>query len=233
MVLVEWDVRASRRPSQLSLFFSVSLHATKHAILPTVYNIRSPPVAQPVPAIFLDRDGTINVDHGYVYEIDDFQFIDGVIEAMQEPKAMGFALILVPNQPGIARGKFTEAQFMRLTEWMDWSLADRDVELDGIYFCPHHPDAGEGEYRQDCDCRKPKPGMLLDAQKFLDIDMAASYIVGDKVEDMQAGKAAGVGTKVLVRTGKPIDETAETQADWVLDSLAKLPQAIKQRIKGA
>jgi len=190
-------------------------------------------VAQPVPAIFLDRDGTINVDHGYVYEIDDFQFIDGVIEAMQELKAMGFALILVTNQSGIARGKFTEAQFMRLTEWMDWSLADRDVELDGIYFCPHHPDAGEGEYRQDCDCRKPKPGMLLDAQKFLDIDMAASYIVGDKVEDMQAGKAAGVGTKVLVRTGKPIDETAETQADWVLDSLAKLPQAIKQRIKGA
>jgi len=190
-------------------------------------------VAQPVPAIFLDRDGTINVDHGYVYEIDDFQFIDGVIEAMQELKTMGFALIVVTNQSGIARGKFTEDQFMRLTEWMDWSLADRDVELDGIYFCPHHPDAGEGEYRQDCDCRKPKPGMLLDAQKSLDIDMAASYIVGDKAADMQAGQAAGVGTKVLVRTGKPLDKNTEAQADWVIDSLAKLPQAIKQHIKGA
>lgn len=230
---MKWDVRASRRLSQLSLFFSVSLHVTKHAILMVVYVIRSQSVAQPVPAIFLDRDGTINADHGYVYEIDDFQFIDGVIEAMQELKTMGFALIVVTNQSGIARGKFTEDQFMRLTEWMDWSLADRDVELDGIYFCPHHPDAGEGEYRQDCDCRKPKPGMLLDAQKSLDIDMAASYIVGDKAADMQAGQAAGVGTKVLVRTGKPLDKNTEAQADWVIDSLAKLPQAIKQHIKGA
>ncbi|WP_213993224.1 D-glycero-beta-D-manno-heptose 1,7-bisphosphate 7-phosphatase [Sodalis sp. dw_96] len=186
-------------------------------------------MAELVPAIFLDRDGTLNVDHGYVYEIDDFQFIDGAIEAMQELKKMGFALVVVTNQSGIARGKFTEDQFTRLTEWMDWSLADRDVELDGIYFCPHHPDIGEGEYRQDCDCRKPKPGMLLDAQKFLHIDMAASYIVGDSIKDIQAGKAAGVGTTVLVRTGKPIGAEGEQLADWVIDSLAQLPDAIKRQ----
>lgn len=190
-------------------------------------------MSQPVPAIFLDRDGTINVDHGYVHEIDDFQFIDGVIEAMQELKIMGFALVVVTNQSGIARGKFTEDQFMQLTEWMDWSLADREVELDGIYFCPHHPEGMAGEYRQDCDCRKPKPGMLLDAQRFLNIDMAASYIVGDKAEDMLAGQAAGVGVKVLVRTGKPLDDKAEALADWVIDSLAQLPKAIKQHAKDA
>ncbi|WP_192458784.1 D-glycero-beta-D-manno-heptose 1,7-bisphosphate 7-phosphatase [Musicola keenii] len=188
-------------------------------------------MANQIPAIFLDRDGTINVDHGYVHEIDQFQFIDGVIDAMRELKQMGFALVLVTNQSGIARGKFTEEQFMQLTEWMDWSLADRGVDLDGIYFCPHHPDAGEGEYRQQCDCRKPQPGMLVSAQRYLHIDMTASYMVGDKVEDMQAAIAAEVGTKILVRTGKPISNEGEKLADAVIDSLADLPKWIKQRNK--
>nr|WP_245208635.1 D-glycero-beta-D-manno-heptose 1,7-bisphosphate 7-phosphatase [Serratia fonticola] len=191
---------------------------------------RSIPVTQRVPAIFLDRDGTINIDHGYVHEIDDFQFIDGVIDACRELKSMGFALVLVTNQSGIARGKFSEDQFMRLTEWMDWSMADRDVDLDGIYFCPHHPEAVIEEYRQVCDCRKPQPGMLLQAQKELNIDLAASYMVGDKIEDMQAAAAAGVGTKVLVRTGKPVTEEGEKAADWVLNSLQELPAAIKKRV---
>ena len=102
-----------------------------------------------VPAIFLDRDGTINVDHGYVHEIDNFEFIDGVIDAMRELKEMGYALVLVTNQSGIARGKFTEAQFETLTEWMDWSLADRGVDLDGIYYCPHHPQGACGGVSSD------------------------------------------------------------------------------------
>ncbi|WP_414147471.1 D-glycero-beta-D-manno-heptose 1,7-bisphosphate 7-phosphatase [Erwinia sp. BNK-24-b] len=182
-----------------------------------------------VPAIFLDRDGTMNVDHGYVHEIDNFQFIDGVIEAMRELKKMGFALVMVTNQSGIARGIFTEDTFMQLTEWMDWSLADREVDLDGIYYCPHHPEGTVEEYRQECDCRKPQPGMLLSAQKELNIDMAASYMVGDKIDDMLAGKAAGVGIKVLVRSGKAVMEEGENAADWVLDSLADLPSRIKKR----
>ncbi|MGD8164760.1 D-glycero-beta-D-manno-heptose 1,7-bisphosphate 7-phosphatase [Pantoea sp. FN0307] len=181
-----------------------------------------------VPAIFLDRDGTVNVDHGYVHEIDAFQFIDGAIEAMQELKKMGYALVLVTNQSGIARGMFSEDQFMQLTEWMDWSLADREVDLDGIYYCPHHPEAAVESYRQQCDCRKPQPGMLLSAMKELNIDMAASYMVGDKIDDVQAGKAAGVGTTVLVRSGKPVIAEGEKLADWVIDSLAELPKRIKQ-----
>ena len=182
-----------------------------------------------VPAIFLDRDGTVNVDHGYVHEIDDFQFIDGAIEAMQQLKKMGYALVLVTNQSGIARGMFSEEQFMQLTEWMDWSLADRDVDLDGIYYCPHHPEAAVEDYRQQCDCRKPQPGMLLSAMKELNIDMAASYMVGDKIDDVRAGKAAGVGTTVLVRSGKPVTAEGEAAADWVIESLAELPKRIKQR----
>ncbi|KEY42077.1 phosphatase [Pantoea agglomerans] len=166
---------------------------SNHAILIGNFYSRSFYVANKVPAIFLDRDGTLNVDNGYVHEIDDFQFIDGTIEALQQLKTMGFALVVVTNQSGIARGMFTEDTFMRLTEWMDWSLADRDVDLDGIYFCPHHPEATVAEFRQACDCRKPQPGMLLTAQEELNIDMAASYMVGDKLEDMLAGQAAGVG----------------------------------------
>ncbi|VFS22927.1 D,D-heptose 1,7-bisphosphate phosphatase [Salmonella enterica subsp. enterica serovar Typhimurium] len=147
------------------------------------------------PQFFSTVTAPFNVDHGYVHEIDAFEFIDGVIDAMRELKKMGYALVVVTNQSGIARGKFTEAQFETLTEWMDWSLADRDVDLDGIYYCPHHPQGSIEEFRQVCDCRKPHPGMLISARDFLHIDMAASYMVGDKLEDMQAAAAANVGTK--------------------------------------
>jgi D-glycero-D-manno-heptose 1,7-bisphosphate phosphatase len=205
------------------------LSRRKRAIIAPLYFVRSFQVAQTVPAIFLDRDGTINVDHGYVHEIDKFEFIDGAIEALRELKAMGFALVLVTNQSGIARGIFSEAQFEQLTEWMDWSLADRGVDLDGIYYCPHHPEGTVDEYRQQCDCRKPQPGMLISARDYLHIDMAASYMVGDKAEDMQAAQAAGVGTKVLVRTGKPVTPEAQALADMVADSLADLPELIKKR----
>ncbi|AFH94865.1 TPA: D-glycero-beta-D-manno-heptose 1,7-bisphosphate 7-phosphatase [Providencia stuartii] len=180
-----------------------------------------------IPAIFLDRDGTINIDHGYVHKIDDFQFIEGAIEAMAELKKMGYALVVVTNQSGIGRGIYSEDSFMQLTEWMDWSLADRGVDLDGIYFCPHHPEAKDKEYRQDCDCRKPKPGMLLDAQSFLNIDMASSIMVGDKLADMQAGKAAKVGTTILVKSGEAVSEEAIANADMVIESIAELPKVVK------
>lgn len=186
-----------------------------------------------IPAVFLDRDGTINVDTGYVHEVDDFQFIENAIEAMQAIKQMGYALIIVTNQAGIARGMYTEDQFMHLTEWMDWSLADRGVDLDGIYYCPHHPEGTVEAFRQECNCRKPAPGMLLDAQKYLKIDMSNSYMVGDKLDDMLAGRAAEVGTTVLVRTGKPVTEEAEAAADIVINSIADLPALLKSVQKSA
>ncbi|TNH05993.1 D-glycero-beta-D-manno-heptose 1,7-bisphosphate 7-phosphatase [Testudinibacter sp. TR-2022] len=172
-------------------------------------------------AIFLDRDGTLNVDHGYVHEIDRFDFIGGSIEALAELKKMGYLLVLVTNQSGIARGYFSEDQFLQLTEWFDWSLADRGVDFDGIYYCPHLPD-GIGEYRQDCDCRKPKPGMLLQAIQELNIDPNHSFMVGDKIEDLMAGKAAGVAHNILVRSGKTVTTEGEQFAEAVLDSVADL-----------
>ena len=178
-------------------------------------------------AIFLDCDGTLNIDYGYVHEIDNFKFIDGAIDALRELKKMGYMLVLVTNQSGIARGYFSEVQFLQLTEWMDWSLAEQDVDLDGIYYCPHHPE-GKGEYKESCDCRKPKPGMLLQAIKELKIDPTQSIMVGDKVEDLKAGIGAKVKTNVLVRTGKPVTENGERVADYVLDSIVDLPRILKR-----
>lgn len=174
------------------------------------------------PAIFLDRDGTINVDYNYVHKIDEFDFIEGVIEALIELKKMGFLLVITTNQSGIARNKFTLEQFEQLTEWMDWSLMDRGVELDGIYYCPHDP------LTTECDCRKPNPGMILSAQKALNIDLSQSYMVGDRVSDLLSGKNAGVKRTVLVKTGDAITEEVLEQADWVLDSLADLPKKIRE-----
>lgn len=178
-------------------------------------------------AIFLDRDGTLNIDYGYVHEIDNFKFIDGAIDALRELKKMGYMLVLVTNQSGIARGYFSEEQFLQLTEWMDWSLAEQDVDLDGIYYCPHHPE-GKGEYKEDCDCRKPKFGMLLQAIKELKIDPTQSIMVGDKVEDLKAGIGAKVKMNVLVRTGKTVTEEGERVADYVLDSIVDLPRILKR-----
>ncbi|WP_420745517.1 D-glycero-beta-D-manno-heptose 1,7-bisphosphate 7-phosphatase [Photobacterium damselae] len=174
------------------------------------------------PAVFIDRDGVINVDHGYVHTTDDFEYVEGVFAACKKLKEMGYLLVLVTNQSGIARGMFTEDEFLSLTEWMDWNFVDNGVEFDGIYYCPHHPE-GQGDYRQECDCRKPKPGMLISARDYLKIDMTQSVMIGDKADDMTAAKAAEVGTKILVRTGKPVIEVGEQLADVVLDSVADVP----------
>ena len=174
-------------------------------------------------AVFIDRDGVINVDHGYVHDEHDFEYINGVFEALKALKDKGYLLVLVTNQSGIARGKFSEERFLSLTQWMDWNFADNGVEFDGIYYCPHHPEHGIGEYKQDCDCRKPKPGMFISARDFLKIDMEHSVMIGDKAEDMMAAEAASVGTKILVRTGKPVTEKGEAMATVVLDSIADVP----------
>lgn len=175
------------------------------------------------PAVFIDRDGVINKDHGYISKVDDFEYIDGVFEACRAFKKMGYLLVLVTNQSGIARGYFTEDEFLTLTEWMDWNFADEGIELDGIYYCPHHPTEGNEIYRQDCACRKPKPGMFLSAADFLKIDMSRSVMIGDKAADMQAAIAAGINHRILVKTGKPTTTESEALASAVLNSIADVP----------
>jgi D-glycero-D-manno-heptose 1,7-bisphosphate phosphatase len=151
-------------------------------------------------AAFLDRDGVINVDHGYVARQEDFQFVAGALEAASRIAAAGLALVVVTNQSGIGRGLYTEDDFERLTAWMRSRFADAGAPLAGVYYCPHHPTEAHGEYRRDCTCRKPGPGMLLQAQRELGIALQASVMFGDKRSDLQAAAAAGVPIRVLLGT---------------------------------
>jgi len=181
-------------------------------------------------AIFIDRDGVINVDHGYVAKIDDFEFIDGVIDACKRLKEKGYLLVVITNQSGIARGYYSEQQFNQLTQWMDYSFANEGVELDGIYYCPHHAEHGVGELKIDCDCRKPKPGLILSAVKDLNIDLNTSMLVGDTITDIQAGIAAGIELNYLVKTGKELTDESVSLAKDVIDDLSAFSYLAKSVI---
>lgn len=146
------------------------------------------------PALFLDRDGVINVDHGYVHTPEEFQFIEGVFDLVAAANRAGYLVVVVTNQAGIGRGYYSEAQFHALSHWMRTRFAEHGGQIDEVYFCPYHPEHGIGAYRQESEFRKPAPGMLRQAKAELDIDMDHSIFIGDKPSDMAAGRAAGVGT---------------------------------------
>ena len=147
-----------------------------------------------ISAVFLDRDGVINVDHGYVSTWEQFEFLPGAPEALRELQDAGYLLIIVSNQSGIGRGYYSERDLHTLNqaiaEYLDSTLG---VTLSGFYHCPHHPTEAEGEFRQQCDCRKPAPGMIQQAVLDHGIDVKTSLLVGDKDSDIEAGRAAGVG----------------------------------------
>ena len=174
-----------------------------------------PPVNATRRAAFLDRDGVINVDHGYVVRQEEFEFVPGVLDAAAQLAAAGYALVVVTNQSGIGRGLYTAADFERLSAWMRERFAAAGAALAGVYYCPHHPTDALGAFRRDCDCRKPAPGMLRQAQRELGIAMADSALFGDKRSDLQAAVAAGVTTRVLLGTdgrAEPTDEAPEATA---------------------
>lgn len=154
-------------------------------------------------ALFLDRDGVINVDHAYVNKKEDFEFIDGIFDLCRAAKMAGYLIVVVTNQAGIGRGYYTEQDFHILTEWMCKVFQENGASLDKVYFCPSHPEFGVGEYKVDSMYRKPNPGMLLQAAREFDIDMNQSLLVGDKVSDIEAGLRAGVGRNFLYQTGMP------------------------------
>ena len=138
-------------------------------------------------ALFLDRDGVVNVDHGYLYEPEKFEFVDGVFSACKAFVDAGYKLIIVTNQSGIGRGYYTEADFHALSNWVIAQFAEHNITVSGIYFCPHHPN-----YNGQCNCRKPNPGMILKAKNDLKIDLKQSILVGDKNSDIDAGLNAGI-----------------------------------------
>jgi D-glycero-D-manno-heptose 1,7-bisphosphate phosphatase len=149
-------------------------------------------------ALFLDRDGTINVEKNYVYKIVDFEFRNGIFELVRDFCLRGYLIFVITNQAGIARGLYTEKDFHLLTGWMVDQFRLRGIQITKVYFCPHHPDI-TGE----CTCRKPQPGMLLKAMEEFGVDAAASVLVGDRESDIQAGLNAHIGTNYLIReTGR-------------------------------
>jgi D-glycero-D-manno-heptose 1,7-bisphosphate phosphatase len=173
-------------------------------------------------AAFLDRDGVINVDRGYVFRRQDFEFVAGALGACARLHRLGFVLVVTTNQSGIGRGLYTEDDYRRLTDWMQAQFAAAGAPLAGVYHCPHHPEARLAEYRFACACRKPAPGMLLAAARDLGLDLSRSILFGDKASDMTAAAAAGVRWRVLLGTdglGLP-PSTAASQATACFVSLA-------------
>jgi D-glycero-D-manno-heptose 1,7-bisphosphate phosphatase len=168
--------------------------------------------------LILDRDGVVNEDGGYLHRIEDCRFVDGIFELAAAFAARGFTVLIASNQSGIGRGYYTEADFERLMGWMKAEFARRGVVLAGVYHCPDHPTEGLGPHRRANPWRKPGPGMLLQAARDFDLDLGRSWTVGDQMSDIEAGRAAGVGT--LVRYDPLAPEVARCQDFWVVPRLA-------------
>lgn len=151
------------------------------------------------PALFLDRDGVLNIDHGYVGRPADFEPVEGVFQVLRKAIACGYALIVVTNQSGIGRGFFTQDEYDALERYMRQLFLAEGVEFTAVYHCPHLPAA-------DCACRKPKPGMLLRAEREYGIELAESVMVGDKLTDAEAGRAAGVGRIELIKPNRTLED---------------------------
>lgn len=150
-------------------------------------------------AVFLDRDGTINIEKEYLYRVEDFAFIPGAPNAVSLLNRAGFLVIVVSNQSGVARGYYTEEDVDTLHRHIADELLKSGAKVDAWFYCPHHP-SGKGSYALPCNCRKPLPGMLQDAARRFDIDLASSIMIGDKLVDVEAAQAAGC-MPIMVRTG--------------------------------
>ncbi len=145
-----------------------------------------------IPAAFFDRDGVLNVDKNYLYKIEDFEWMPGAIDSIEHLKEIGYLVVVVTNQSGIAQGFYTEQDVERLHNWIHRKLLQRNTRIDAFYYCPHHPEAALKKYRLDCDCRKPKAGLIRKAIIELNIDIEKSFLIGDKERDIIASNSAGI-----------------------------------------
>ncbi len=163
-------------------------------------------------ALFLDRDGVVNVEKNYLHKIEDFELLDGLIEVCRTYQEQGYLIIIVTNQSGIARGYYTEEDFDVLSRWMIGHFKEMGITLTRIYHCPHHESISGL-----CDCRKPEPGMFLSAKGEYGLDMAASVMIGDNERDIEAAQRAGVGYSILLSA-----EASTSNADRIVRSLREL-----------
>lgn len=166
-------------------------------------------------ALFLDRDGVVNKEKNYLYKIEDFEFINGVFETCRYFQDKGYLIIFITNQAGIARGRYTEEDYQVLTKWMIREFEKENIKISKVYHCPHHPD-----FSGICECRKPNPKMILDAQKEFEIDLENSILVGDKNSDIEAGINAGIHQNYLITTGHKINKNVFDVT--IIDNLQEL-----------
>ncbi|SMN15301.1 D-glycero-D-manno-heptose 1,7-bisphosphate phosphatase [uncultured Candidatus Thioglobus sp.] len=164
--------------------------------------------------IFLDRDGVINKEVGYLHKIEDFEFIDGVFDVCLNFQSSGYEIIVVTNQSGIERGYYSEEDFQLVTQWMLEQFKNHGIQILDVFFCPHGPES-------NCDCRKPKPGMFNQANDKYSIDMPNSWMVGDKEADIQAANSVGISNTILVKSGHNIDEK-NSKSRFVFNSIKQV-----------
>lgn len=171
-----------------------------------------------IKTIFLDRDGVINKEINYLHKIEDFEFIDGVFEACQFLQSLEYKIIVITNQSGISRGLYTNNDYQIITKWMVSQFMKNNISILDTFHCPHLPDSG-------CNCRKPKPGMLLEAKKKYNINMLESWMIGDKETDITAAISSGINNTILVKSGHKINE-ADSRAKFIIDSINQSSQII-------
>ena len=183
-------------------------------------------------ALFLDRDGVINVDTGYPHRVEDIVFVEGIFEFCRRARAFDLALIVATNQAGIARGYYTESEFWSLMGWMRKRFADEGVEFADVYHCPYHP-RGIGRYRRVSDERKPAPGMLLRAKREHGLDFTRSFLIGDRESDIAAGKSAGLAGNILLAPECLTSDSTrlESNADVVVATLSEATPWIEHRLR--
>lgn len=165
-------------------------------------------------AVFLDRDGTVNKEFNYLYKPEEFIFIPGTIEAIKTFRELGYKVIVITNQAGVARGLYNESDIKVLHNYIDNLLEEQGTYIDAYYYCPHHPQGSTEVYAVECNCRKPNIGMIEQAVADFNIDLTNSIIIGDKEIDIETGKNAGIGACIIVRSGHLINED-NTKADMI------------------
>ena len=148
-------------------------------------------------ALFLDRDGVINIDHGHVFEIERFDFIDGIFEFCKKAQDFGYKLIIVTNQAGIGKGFYSEDEFFKLRDWVEQEFKNKGIEISKTFYCPYHLEAKDIKYKKDSFDRKPNPGMILSALKDFGIKAENSIMIGDKETDIEAANNANIAKKIL------------------------------------
>ena len=162
-------------------------------------------------AIFLDRDGVINKEVNYLHEVDNFIFINGIFEACHHFLKLDYKIIIITNQSGISRGYYNENDYQNLTEWMLNQFKNKGISILDNFYCPHLPES-------NCSCRKPKPGMFIAAKNKYNIDMALSWMIGDKETDSEAAQAAGINNTILLKSGSQVDNS-HSHSRFTIDSL--------------